>query len=443
MQQRKRRPRKKINMKKIIYIVLDGLGDLPTPQLNNKTPLEAAKTPNMDMLAKRAKMGYVYTVGKGIAPESDIAVICILGYDGHKHYTGRGPLESYAEGLKVSDGDLASRVNFATMENETSDKIKDRRVGRNLSTKEATALSKEINEKLKLTPPATFVFKNTIGHRGILVIYGGDRVLSGDVTNTDPAYGKEGTFGIALEKFEKKLLSAKPIRGKEDDPSCVLGSKLINEFTTKVREVLNNSEVNKKRIKEGKLPANVILSRDAGSSLPKFPQMNDIYKMRFGCFVEMPVEKGIALLTGMEVVDIPLPSGNPEKDYILRAKKVKEALEKYDGLYIHLKGPDEPAHDGNVEGKIKSIEDIDKFFFAQLLSEIKLQDVVMAITADHSTPCIKKAHTDDPVPFMVISEGQDTDKLDSFSETNSRKGSIGEINGVQIMPLLVKAAKGQ
>ncbi len=429
-------------MKKILYIVLDGLGDLPTPQIHNKTPLEAAQTPNMDMLAKDARMGYVYTVGKGIAPESDIAVISILGYDASKYYTGRGPLESYAEGLKVDDGDLAFRVNFATMEDEASDRIKDRRVGRNLTTEEAAALSAEINNNLKLKKPASFIFKNTIGHRGVLVIYSGDKtILSADITNTDPAYAKEGAFGIALPEFEKLLLKSKPVEGKENDPVCILSAELINEFTEKARVVLGNSEVNKKRIKEGKLPANVIISRDAGNGLPKFAKIGQLYNIRMGCFVEMPVEKGIALLTGMEVVDIPPPSGNLKDDYILRAEKVKEAMESYDGLYIHIKGPDEPAHDGDIKGKIASIEAIDKFFFAELLSKINLKDVVIAVTADHSTPCIKKAHTDDPVPFMLVSTGQKPDGIESFSESNSKKGSIGEIKGTQIMPLLAEAAK--
>ncbi|MBN1405993.1 MAG: 2,3-bisphosphoglycerate-independent phosphoglycerate mutase [Candidatus Omnitrophica bacterium] len=430
-------------MKKILYIVLDGLGDTPIPQLENKTPLDAAVTPNMDMLAKKSKMGYVYTVGKNIAPESDIAVISILGYDAHKYYTGRGPLESYAEGLKVDDGDLAFRVNFATMADETSDKIKDRRVGRNLTTEEATQLSAEINEKVKLSAPASFIFKNTIGHRGVLVIYGGkNRKLSGGVTNTDPAYGKEGVFGIALPKFDNVLLKAKPIEGMEKDASCILSAQLINEFTEKSRVVLNNSAINKKRIKEGKLAANVIVSRDAGDSLPKFPDISSLYKMRVGCFVEMPVERGIALLTGMEVVEIPLPSGNLEKDYILRAKKVKEAMGTYDALYIHIKGPDEPAHDGDFKKKKESIDAIDKFFFKELLSGVDLKKTVIAVTADHSTPCLAKAHTDDPVPFMLSTEMDKYDSIERFTEANSRKGSIAGIVGTDIMPILVKAAKG-
>lgn len=428
-------------MKKILYIILDGLGDLPTPEIEDKTPLESADTPNMDSLARKAKAGMVYTVGKGIAPESDIAVISILGYDAHKYYTGRGPLESYAEGLKVKDGDLAFRVNFATMEDETSNKIKDRRVGRNLTTEEANQLCKEINGKVKLTPPASFVFKNTVGHRGVLVIYGGGKRLSGEVTNTDPAYAKKGVFGVALPKFDKVLLKARPTDGNEKDPAAVLAAELTNEFTRKSRAVLNSCAVNKKRIDENKLPADIILSRDGGSRLPKFESIKQLYSISFGCFVEMPVEKGIALLTGMEIVNIPLPSGDLEKDYKLRADKVIESMETYDGLYIHLKGPDEPAHDGDVKGKIKAIEAIDRFFFGRLLEKIDLKEALIAIGSDHSTPCIMKAHSDDPVPFIVTTAGLTPDGISGYSERKCRKGSLGKVNGTKILPLLVKFAK--
>ncbi|MCM8766008.1 MAG: phosphoglycerate mutase, partial [Candidatus Omnitrophica bacterium] len=126
-----------------------------------------------------------------------------------------------------------------------------------------------------------------------------------------------------------------------------LSAKLTNEFMEKSQQILEESEINKKRIKEGKLPANVILTRDAGDRLPKFPSLKERWGVNFGCFVEMPVERGIALLTGMEIVDLPLPAGDFAKDYSLRAEKVLGVIDKFDGLYVHLKGPDEPAHDGN------------------------------------------------------------------------------------------------
>jgi 2,3-bisphosphoglycerate-independent phosphoglycerate mutase len=425
-------------MKKIFYIVLDGLGDLPIKELGDKTPLEAADTPNLDNLAKKAKTGVVYPVKKGIAPESDVAVISLLGYDAHKYYTGRGPLESYAEGLKISSGDLALRVNFATASDDGKTII-DRRVGRNLTTQEATALAGEINTKVRLSS-ATFEFKNTIGHRGVLVIRKNGQ-LSGWITNTDPAYAREGVFGVALEKFPNTILESAPVSGYEKDPKAQEAARLLNEFTERSHEVLEVAEVNKKRAKEGKMPGNVIVSRDAGDCLPRFPSINELHGLRFGSFVQMPVEKGIALLTGIDVVDIPQSTGKPQVDYPLWADTALKRIKDFDGLYIHIKGPDEPAHDGNFNKKKASIEAIDKFFFANLLAKINLKDVVIAVTADHSTPCRLKAHSADPVPFLVAGGKIVYDGTQDFGEAACRKGSLGEILGIDIMSKLIDFAK--
>lgn len=426
-------------MKKILYIVLDGLGDLPIKEFEDKTPLEAAFTPYMDKLAQKGKTAVVYPVGKGIAPESDVAVICLLGYDAHKYYTGRGPLESYAEGLSVHDGDLALRVNFATVASDGKTII-DRRVGRNLTTQEASILSKEINSKVTLSS-GTFEFKNTIGHRGILVIYGQRSHLSGCITNTDPAYGREGVFGVALEKFPNIVLKSMPIAGYESDKQAVEAANLLNEFTEKSHKVLEESEVNKKRAKEGKMAGNIIVARDAGDRLPKFPSFAETFGLKFGSFVQMPVEKGIALLTGIEVVDIPQSTGDPKVDYPLWAKTAIERISDFDGLYIHLKGPDEPAHDGNFNKKKESIEKIDKFFFANLIPRINFQETIVAVTADHSTPCKLKAHSADPVPLLVSGGNIKPDGTMSFSEKTAKAGSLGELDGQDIMPLLIKYAQ--
>ncbi len=425
-------------MKKLLYVILDGIGDLPIKELGDKTPLEAAATPNMDKLASRGKEGFVYTVGEGIAPESDIGVISILGYDAHKYYTGRGPLESYAEGLEVNDGDLAYRVNFSTKE-PNSDRIIDRRVGRDLTTQEATGLAKEINEKVKLaSAPARFRFKNTIGHRGVLVIRRENGRLSAEVTNTDPAYEREGVFGVAKAKFENVLLKCEPVPEHQNSEEAKAAALLTNEFIEKSTAVLSESPINKKRREAGKLVANLILTRDAGEKLPKFPKLNEKYNKRFGCFVEMPVERGIALLTGMEIVDLPLPSGDLKKDYVLRSKKVLGALKDFDCLYIHIKGPDEPAHDGDFMKKKESIELIDKYFFGEILPKLDMKNTVIAITADHATPCKIKAHSADPVPLLIVGGGVSSDGLKAFSEAESKKGSLGKMLGPEIIPYLMK-----
>lgn len=423
-------------MAKLLYIVLDGLGDTPSPTLGNKTPLEAAATPHMDSLAARGRLGLMHTVGEGIAPESDIAVISILGYDAERYYTGRGPLECYASGLEVREGDLAYRVNFATLGEGT--RIKDRRVGRNLTSEEASLLCREINERVRLDG-ARFWFKNTVGHRGVLVIRSEEGKLSGFVTNTDPAYERRGVFGVAKARFEDVLLRCGPMEG-HDTPEARRAAELTNQFTERSHEVLAASEVNRRRTAQGKLPANVIVSRDAGDRLPSFPKLRDIFGLRLGSFVEMPVERGIALLTGMEVVEL-LLEGNVERDYPLQAERALQELDRFDGLYIHIKGPDVPGHDGDVEGKKRSIEKIDSLFFGPLLRKLDLTRTVIAVTADHSTPCALKAHSADPVPLLIAGAGVEPDGLRSFGEGTCRKGSIGTIVGPQLMPMLVEQVK--
>ena len=422
-------------MKKIFYIVLDGLGDEPIKELKGKTPLEEAVTPYMDYLAKEGMQGIMYPVKEGIAPESDIAVISLLGYDAYRVYTGRGPLEVYAEGLKFSDGDLALRVNFATVE-KNSNRIIDRRVGRNLTTEEASSLAKEINEKVKLTE-ADFTFKNTVGHRGVLVIRK-NKNLSGWITNTDPAYKREGVFGVAKEKFDPVVCVSSPMPGYENDEKAILASKLLNEFTQKSREVLEKSPVNKKREEEGKLPANIILSRDAGDSLPKFKPIKELTGLSFACFVQMPVERGIALLCGMDVIDAPSYS-ELDKTYLAWADLASQKIKDFDGLYIHIKGPDEPAHDGNFLKKKEIIELIDSYFFKTLLEKIDMKNSIICVTSDHTTSCIKKAHTDMPVPVLIY--GENKDETLHFSESEAKKGKLGKFLGKELIYKLTQFAK--
>jgi len=423
-------------MKKLFYIVLDGLGDLPTEKIEGKTPLEFADTPNMDKLAKCGKTGLMYPVAAKIAPQSDVAVISILGYDPDEYYTGRGPLESYAEGLIVNNGDLALRVNFATGEGSN---IIDRRVGRDLSTEEANQLAQAINAEVKLTiVPAMFEFKSTIGHRGVLVIRSREGKLCGEIENVDPAYYRKGKLGVAKEKFDDIVQESKPVGGYENNPEAKNAAKLVNEFVKKSHDVLDNHPINKKRASEGKLKGNLILARDAGDCLPKFPSFKERFGINFATFVEMPVERGIAKLMDIEIVELPQPSGDLAADYQLRAKMALDEIKNYDGLYIHIKGPDEPAHDGKVKEKIESIELIDQNFFAPLLTELDLTQAIIAVTADHSTPCIKKSHSDDPVPLLIAGGDIAADNTADFSEKECAKGSLGLIEkGTELMPKLL------
>ena len=428
-------------MKKIFYVILDGLGDDPLDALDGRTPLEAARTPNLDRLARDGRNGYVTTVGPGIAPESDIAVFAILGYDPHEHHTGRGPLESAGVGVDVDDGDLAYRVNFATVVADGEGwRILDRRVGRDLSSDEARALAAEVQDNVHLDG-ASFDFRATIGHRGVLVIRSREGKLSAEVENSDPAYGREGALGVARETFDNAVVYVGPVSGHEGDDAAIRASNLTNEWLRASYEVLSASQVNKEREAAGKLPGNFILTRDGGDHLPKLVSFKDKFGPEMGCFVEMPVELGIARVTGMGIVEA--PTGIPvAEQYEAWAKLALEAIEGYDGLYIHIKGPDVPAHDGDHDGKIQSIEEIDSIFFAHLLDPLDLKRSIVAVTADHSTSCARKAHTDGPVPLLVSGGGVSSDDVNSYGETASRRGALGHLMGVEIMPNLVELARG-
>ncbi len=421
-------------MKRLLYVCLDGLGDDPVPELDDRTPLEAAATPNLDALAQRGRTGTVVTVGPGIAPESDIAVFAILGYDPSEEHPGRGVVEAIGAGLDVRDGDLALRVNFATADRP---RIVDRRVGRDLSSEEAAALAEEVNRGLRL-PGATFTLRATVEHRGALVIRTEDgSSLSAAITNTDPAYRKEGSLGVALETFEPEVVRAEPL---EDTEAARRAAELTNAFVEGSAKVLDASEVNARRRAAGKLPANLILTRDAGDHRPALQPIRERFGPSWGCFVEMPVERGIAILLGMAPVDVPRLTD--AEAYARWAVLAAEALEGYDALYVHLKGPDVPAHDGRARDKRDVIALIDEAFFGEVLPRLDLRRTVVAVTADHSTSCVRKAHTADPVPLVVAGGDVAPDGVASFGERACGAGAIGEIPGTAILPRVVELLQG-
>ena len=416
-------------MNQLLYVCLDGLGDDPIPEFDGRTPLEAARTPTLDGLAAKGTLGLVHTVGEDVAPESDIAVFAILGYDPRHEHPGRGVLEALGSGMAFQDGDLAYRVNFATQEDGV---IVDRRVGRDLPSEDAEALAAEVNAGLRL-PGTTFELRATIEHRGALVLHPHEGSLSANVTNTDPAYAKHGALGVALETFEDRAATAEPL---DDTGEARRAADLTNAFVEGAARVLDGSDVNRRRREEGRLPANLVLTRDGGDRVPHLVPIKERFGPEWGCFVEMPVERGIAMVLGMAPVDAPTMASRQDQ-YSSWAALAAEALDGYDALYIHIKGPDVPAHDGNAEEKLRVIEDIDAAFFAELLPRIDAARTLLAVTADHSTSCVRKAHTADPVPLLVVGPGVRTDGAGAFGEGAAWAGALGTLRGTEIMPRLV------
>ena len=409
----------------MIYVLLDGVGDLPHPNLSGKTPLEAATTENIDTLARNGVMGQVISVGKGIAPESDIAVFNMLGYKfQHSDYAGRGVIEAIGVGIDFRDGDLALRGNFATLDHEG--KIIDRRAGRKIEREDAEKISNEIEKKIRFSNPNTsVVVAPTIGHR-IIVRLRNSKPLSSEITNTDPAYARVDGMGIAKAVTDfMKIEKCIPL---EQTKNATDAANLVNEFTEQSLEIMKKSVVNKQRSEKNKKLLNSILLRDAGNKYPNVKPINDLHSMNFSCIVDMPVEIGISNILKMKAFN-----AGGLTDYEEKARVAAQAMKTENAIYVHLKGPDEFGHDGDAIGKMKNIEEIDKRFFGTLLDHIDVSKIAVMISADHSTPCIYKGHSDDPVPLLISGDMISNDSTQRFTEVESKKGVIGLIEGVQVV----------
>jgi 2,3-bisphosphoglycerate-independent phosphoglycerate mutase len=402
------------------YVLLDGCGDRPVPDLNYTTPLEAAYTPNLDRIASRSRLGSVTSVGRGIAPESDIAVFNMLGYSFARDYPGRGVVEAVGAGLDVEDGYLALRANLASAKGR---RIVDRRAGRDLTQDEADRLAEDL--KGVTLKGASFEFKATVSYRGVLVIRAESPLIAA-ISNTDPAYARVGGFGAAKATSARESVLRCVPESKEKE--AARAAQLVNEFTAKSQRVLDSSEVNKERVRAGKLPANTVLLRDAGDHLPRLPSFEEKYGMTGTALVEMPAEVGIAKLLGMKMVPI-----KDRKDMKEKASLFTAELSEGGVVYVHIKGPDVFGHDGDAKGKKESIEIIDRDFFSAALPRV--QDVRLAVSCDHSTPCALKMHSADPVPLLVTSESGREGKR--FTEANARNGSLGHLRGSEVLGLVL------
>lgn len=413
----------------VLFVVLDGLGDDPVPELDDRTPLEAAATPHLDRLARDGAQGLCTVVGEDVAPESDVAVMALLGYDPHGDHPGRGPVEAMGTGMELREGDLAWRCNFATVEEWP--RLADRRAGRDLDEQEAAELAEIVNREVEL-PGASFELRATVGHRAALVIRDDEGPLV-PVSNTDPAYERRGPVGVALEDFEMSLDEAHPVEGT-DPQRAQRAAELTNLWSRRVHEVLDASEANARRREAGRLPANAVLVRDAGTKPSTLEPITERFARSFACFVEMPVEAGISQLVGMQEIDV--PSGGDDHDrYASWAEQAVRSCREHDVLYIHIKGPDVPAHDGDWAWKRDVIATIDEAFFGRLLPEVG-DEVTLLVTADHATSSVRAAHTADPVPYLVHGP-LEADATSRFGEREAGDGALPRRKGPQLMPFVV------
>jgi len=360
----------------------------------------------------------------------------MLGYKfKHEGYAGRGVIESVGVGIDFKDGDLALRGNFSTLDDEAI--IIDRRAGRHIEKEDADGVAKEIEEKIKFSNPDTSVVVSpTIGHRVIVRIRTDSKKLSSKITNTDPAYSNIGGMGVA--KAVGDYLKIEKCLPLEDNEDSKFTANLVNEFSEQAIKILKESEINKKRKEQGKKQLSCILLRDAGNKTPNVVPINEKHEMQFSCIVDMPVELGIADILKMKTFE-----AGGLTDYEEKARVAAKAMETQNSIYVHLKGPDEFGHDGDAIGKMKNIEEIDQRFFKTLLENIDSSKVAIIISADHSTPCINKGHSDDPVPVVVSGDFVKNDGTTRMTEEQAKKGSIGLIQGAEVVPKSIELIKSQ
>lgn len=392
-------------------MIIDGMADRPLEELGYKTPLEAAKTPNMDKLAETGICGIMDPIKPGIRAGSDTSHISILGYDPYHVYTGRGPFEAAGVGLDVLEGDIAFRCNFSTAND--AGVIIDRRAGR---IREGTdELAAAINS-ITLEDDTKIIFKESTGHRSVLVLRGVG--LSDQVSAADPKYdGKKWTRVQALD----------------DSTEAIKTAGILNEVVNKSYQILKDHPLNQERIKDGENPANIILPRGAGA-VPHVQAFSEKYDLKAACIAETGLIKGIAKIVGMDTIDIDGATGGVDTNLENIAQGILDTSSKdYDFLLINIDGADEAGHDGNTKDKLEFIQKADEVV-GKLM---EMEDFYFILTADHSTPISVKDHTGDPVPLVISGPEIRIDDVKSFNERSASKGGLCRIRGSDIMNILM------
>ncbi|MCS7115816.1 MAG: 2,3-bisphosphoglycerate-independent phosphoglycerate mutase [Nitrososphaerota archaeon] len=398
-----------------LLIVADGMADWPIKELGWKTPLEAARKPAMDRIADMGICGVMDPISPGVPAGSDTATLSLLGYDPLKVYSGRGALEALGWGLNIERGDVCFRCNFATVDDNLT--VLDRRAGR-ISNEEASKLAKTL-QKIRLSNGAVkFLFQNTIQHRAVLVLRG--QHLSTAVSDSDPK--EEG----------KKVLESKPL---DSSPEATFTARVLNELTERFHEALKNHEVNRKRIKKGLPPANIILFRGVGT-VPKIKPLEEIYNVKSACIAVVSLIRGVCRAAGMTLLNVEGATGTPETNYLAKAKAAVQALKENDFVFLHVKAPDVTSHDGDPKQKVQVIEKIDSMI-SHIVENVDLDNTYLALTADHTTSCITRKHEGDPVPVAIMGPYVRRDDVKEYSERKCAMGGLGRIRSINLMPILM------
>lgn len=404
-----------------ILIVADGLGGRPT-DVNGKTCLEAARTPNLDALTRRGAIGLLDPIGPGIRPGSDTAHLSILGYDPYEVYTGRGVFECLGAGVEVRPGDICFRANFATAEpREDRFFVTDRRAGR-IDTGQAELAAAVNRISLEQVSGIEFQFRPTTQHRGALLFRGEN--LSRYVTENDPHEDRK-----TAPLFES--------RAGRDSEATRRTASALSELAERSYQVLSDHPVNLRRVREQKPAANYLLVRGA-ADCPHLDSVTSIYGVEGAVIAGGALYRGVALACGMTTIDVAGATGGLDTDLLAKADAALGALDSptWGFVFLHVKGTDDAGHNQDAQAKVAFIERIDRELIGRLTERIDWSCTHLAFTGDHTTPIDYGDHTVEPVPVLFVGPNVLPDATSAFGESEAGRGGLGRFSG-RVLPMLL------
>ncbi|MDO5523048.1 MAG: cofactor-independent phosphoglycerate mutase [Bacteroidia bacterium] len=395
---------------KFLIILGDGMADEPISRLGNKTPLQAAHTPYMDLLARKGRSGMLDTIPLGMHPGSEIANLSVLGYDVPRVYEGRGVLEAASIGVDVLPGEMAMRCNLVSID---GDWLKNHSAG-HISTPEATELMLFLQQKLG---DDVFSFFPGVSYRNLLKMKNGNK----NIDCTPP-------HDIPEKPFRPHLIRPK-------DNSATKTADALNALIFKSQEILKDHPVNKKRLAEGKDPANSIWPWSPGYR-PDMKPLIEMFPVRGGAVISaVDLIRGIGVYAGLEVIHVEGATGLYDTNYEGKARAALDALREKDFVFLHIEASDEAGHEGDADLKIKTIEYLDARIVKPIFEETSTwhAPVTIAVLPDHPTPCAIRTHTRDPIPFLIYRNGIEPDSVQVYDEFAARAGFYGLLKGDEFM----------
>lgn len=402
---------------KYVVVLYDGMADYPIDVLDNKTPMMAAEKPIFDSLAKKGEVGLVKTIGDGLKPGSEIGNLTVMGYDPRNYYTGRSPLEAISIGVKMAEDDIALRCNLVTLSDEADydDKTMVDYSAGDISSEEAAEIIKSVQEAFG---GGEFDFYSGVSYRHCLIHHKGTTDLG---TMTPPHDISGRVVGPYISDSEN--------------------AKKLTDLMRKSYDLLKDHPVNKKRIAQGKRPANSIWLWGEGTR-PELPAFSDIYGIKGTVISAVDLLKGIAIAAGMDAPDVPGATGYIDTNFEGKANAAVEALKTTsDFVYIHIEAPDECGHRFEPDNKVKSIEYIDSRVLPIVIKGLEEigDDYKIMILPDHPTPLSTRTHASDPVPYMIYQKSKETDSgVDSIDEESAKLTGKYIENGYDLMPRFIK-----